>query len=234
MILKCTNDSNRKNRPHKRPQCSPQTAEQRLAAAAPLYDADDAYYLPLANFGPLRQPGPEIELWRLAQHPEGEASAWEAQDIFARTYAVWADAEHHRGRDDHARILLHKVLALKATDPQIYGVIGVKCYNSQDFDAALAAWTKAIALNPTFGPALHNIAFLYQYHLDDPKAAIPYWHRAIDAGEDTAEALSELANAYISIGNQPQASRWQAQVLERYPDSPEAQEIREMLPPSRP
>ena len=128
----------------------------------------------------------------------------------------------------------HKALALKATNPQIYGVIGVKCYNLQDFDAALAAWTKAIALNPTFGPALHNIAFLYQYHLDDPKAAIPYWHRAIDAGEDTAEALSELANAYISIGNQPQASRWQAQVLERYPDSPEAQEIREMLPPPRP
>ena len=83
-----------------------------LAEADPLYDADDAHYLPLANFGPLRQPGPEIELWRLAQHPEGEASAWEVQDIFARTYAVWADAEHHRGRDDHARILLHKAALL--------------------------------------------------------------------------------------------------------------------------
>ena len=38
---------------------------------------------------------------------------------------------------------------------------------------------------------------------------------------------------FLSATN-PQASRWQTQVLERYPDSPEAQEIREMLPPSRP
>ena len=202
-----------------------------LAESAPLYDTEDAYYLPLADFGPLRQPGPEIELWRLAEYPEGAANVWGAREIFARTYAVWAhvveyNRENNRDRDN-ARVLLYKALALEAGDPQIYGVIGNRYYNLQDFDGALVAWTKAIELNPTFGPALHNVALLYQYHLDDPKAAIPYWHRAIDAGEDTVEALSSLAEAYIFIGNQPQASRWRTQLLERYPDSPEAQEIRE-------
>ncbi|MDE0962558.1 MAG: tetratricopeptide repeat protein [Candidatus Latescibacteria bacterium] len=201
-----------------------------LADAESVYDADDAYYLPLADFGPLRQPGPEVEVWRVDEYAEGGVGVQGAREIFAKAYAVWAAVkQHNEERSDSVGRLLQKALAMRAADPSIYNDIGIEYRKLRDYQAALAAWGKALELDPGYGKALYNLALVHQVELRDPQAAIPLWHRAIAAGEDSAETYSHLANAYNLSKNPSEGLRWLRRVLERYPDSSQARQVREMM-----
>lgn len=200
-----------------------------LAGADSFYDTDDAYYLPLADFGPLRQPGPEIEIWRLDEYPEGEVIIQSARDIFARTYTIWAAKERHEGLNGDARNFLQKALKLGAVDPLVYNDIGIEYRKLHDYNAALAVWRQAVELDAGFSEAIYNIALVYQLDLGEPETAIPYWHRAIAVGEHEVDTYAHLANAYILSNRRSEALHWLGQVLEHYPDSPQAQQIRELL-----
>ena len=200
-----------------------------LAEAHPQYDPFDGYYLPVADFGPLRQQGPEIELWRLDDYPEGEGRAQGAREVFAWTYFIWGAQMRSQGQTDRARALLDRVMALKARDASLYNDLGVEYLKLNVPRAAVAAWERAIEQYPAHGLALYNIALILQLELDEPERAIPYWHRALAAGEADADLYSYLADAYIRSGNRNEALRWINQALARFPDSPQAAQIRETL-----
>ena len=153
-----------------------------------------------------------------------------AREIFAKAYAVWAAVkQHNEERSDIVGSLLKKSLTMRAADPSIDNDIGIEYRKLRDYQAALAAWGKALELDPGYGTALYNLALVHQVELRDPQAAIPLWHRAIAAGEDSAEAYSHLANAYNLSKNPSEGLRWLRRVLERYPDSPQARQVREMM-----
>ncbi len=117
-----------------------------LADAEPVYDADDGYYLPLADIGPLLQPGPEVEVWRVDEYAEGEVGVQGAREIFAKAYAVWAAVkQHNEGRSDRVGRLLQKSLAMRAADPSIYNDIGIEYRKLRDYQAAIPLWHQAIA-----------------------------------------------------------------------------------------
>jgi tetratricopeptide (TPR) repeat protein len=201
-----------------------------LSEAEPLYDSADAYYLPLADFGPLQQPGPEIEIWRLDEHPENEQAAQQgAREIFAHAYLAWAGTEHHKGQDADARRFLQKALDMAAADPLIYNEIGIEYRKLKDYQAALMAWDKGLKLAPNSVSILYNYALTHQVNLDNPAAAIPHWHRAIASGEVSVDAYAHLANAYMLSNRRSEAVHWLGQVLEKYPNSPHAQKIREQV-----
>jgi TolA-binding protein len=69
----------------------------------------------------------------------------------------------------------------------------------------------------------------HQVNLDNPAAAIPHWHRAIASGEVSVDAYAHLANAYMLSNRRSEAVHWLGQVLEKYPNSPHAQKIREQV-----
>ena len=78
-------------------------------------------------------------------------------------------------------------------------------------------------------PSIYNDIGIEYRKLLDYQAAIPLWHRAIAAGEDSAETYSHLANAYNLSKNPSEGLRWLRRVLERYPDSSQARQVREMM-----
>ena len=65
-------------------------APKGLAASDPQYDPIDAYYIPLADFGALRQAGPAIEIWRLDQFVIPHSREQTARQVFATGYAAKA------------------------------------------------------------------------------------------------------------------------------------------------
>ena len=201
-----------------------------LASADPHYDAADAYYLPLANFGPLRQPGPGIEVWRLEDHPLAPGAPTGAREVFARALLIWATVELHADpAGPEARGYLRRALALGSVEAPLYNDIGIKYRKLGDHRDALAAWTRAVELDPDYGAALYNIALVHQLELGDPVAALPHWHRALAAGEDGVSTYAYLANAYMSVGRRAEAVSWLGALAERYPDSPEAEQVRALL-----
>ncbi len=74
-----------------------------LRESAPQYDPIDAYYVPLGEFGALKQPGPEIEVWRLEEYPVPGRKVQTARDVFAMSYWDWAVIMHKKGDADGTR-----------------------------------------------------------------------------------------------------------------------------------
>lgn len=61
-----------------------------LSASRPRYDPIDAYYIPVADFGALRQAGPAIEIWHLDQYSTPNLGKQTVRQIFATGYAAKA------------------------------------------------------------------------------------------------------------------------------------------------
>lgn len=197
--------------------------------ASPQYDPIDAYYVPLGDFGALAQPGPEIEIWRVEEHPVPPRRAQTGRDIFARSYLVWAANRRHQGDEEGARHYLSQALALGADDVEVYHIAGVEYRKLRAPQEAIDAWKAAVARVPDNREALYHIALVYQVDMGCPAEAIPYWLRAIQAGIDDPDAYLHLANAHLLLGQEAQARHWFGRALEQYPDLPQGPQLRRML-----
>lgn len=196
----------------------------------PQYDPIDAYYVPLGGFGTLKQPGPEIEVWRLAEYPATEVKPQTVRDVFAIAYLLWATSVHRQGGErDLASHYLSQAQAVGPDDAEIYNSIGVEYRKLHDPQKAIEVWGKALAREPGNSRARYNIALVYQLDLERPEAAIPYWQGAIQAGIDSPDAYIHLANAYLVLRQEDAARQWFVQALERYPNLPQGPQIRRML-----
>lgn len=118
---------------------------------------------------------------------------------------------------------------MSSADPWNDNDIVIEYRRLRDFDATLSAWSRAVELDADYGEALYYIELVHQLDIGDPRAAIPYWHRAIAAGENSAVTMAHLANAYCLSGRRAESLYWQGQLLEYQSDSPKAPQIRAML-----
>ena len=100
--------------------------------------------------------------------------------------------------------------------------------NRRHSDSVGRLLQKALAMRAA-DPSIYNDIGIEYRKLRDYQAAIPLWHRAIAAGEDSTETYSHLANAYNLSKNPSEGLRWLRRVLERYPDSSQARQVREMM-----
>jgi tetratricopeptide (TPR) repeat protein len=55
---------------------------------------------------------------------------------------------------------------------------GVKAYSNKDYDAAIAHYQRAVAINPSDGSVYNNIGNVYLRGKNDPNAALPYYVQA--------------------------------------------------------
>ncbi|MSR84218.1 MAG: hypothetical protein EXS58_15055 [Candidatus Latescibacteria bacterium] len=200
-----------------------------LHESVPQYDPIDAYYVPLGDFGALKQPGPEIEVWRLEEYPTPEQKIQTARDVFATAYLVWAAHMHKKSDDEGARHYLSQALAAEPDDAGVYISIGTEYRKLHEAQKAIEAWEKALAREPDNKYALYNIALVYQLDMEHPGKAISYWQRAIQAGIDIPDAYIHLANAHLLLRQGEEAKQWFRKAIERYPDLPQGPQIRQML-----
>ena len=87
----------------------------------------------------------------------------------------------------------------------------------------LSSWMRIMAKCSTISRMVR------QLDLGDPRTAIPYWHRAIAAGENSAVTMAHLADGYSLSGRRAEALHWQGLLLDYHSDSPQACQIRAML-----
>ena len=77
--------------------------------------------------------------------------------------------------------------------------------------------------------ALYNICATRHYALNDPAEAASCWAQMIALVPEESAAYVHLANAYSRLGRDELARNWFHKVLERFPDHPQASEIRQAL-----
>ena len=200
-----------------------------LHESFPQYDPIDAYYVPLGEFGTVKQPGPEIEVWRMAEYPIPEQKVQTTRDVFAMAYMVWAAHVHKQSDDEGARHYLSQALAVEPNDAGVYISIGNEYRKLHEPQKSIETWGKVLAREPDNKAALFNTALVYQIDMNHPRESIPYWQRAIQAGIDMPDAYIHLANAYLFLRQEGDAKQWFRKAIERYPNLPQGQQIRQIL-----
>ena len=116
-----------------------------------------------------------------------------------------------------------------ADDPWLHIHLGYHYRQLRNYDLALQHWTEAARRNPSDADRQYDLALLYQINLGQHGQAIPHWLQALELGIDTPDAYLHLGNAYSKLGDRERAGTWFRRALKRYPDMPQANEIKALL-----
>lgn len=94
-------------------------------------------------------------------------------------------------------------------------------YNQGDYPGAIADYTRAIQLDPTFSEAYYRRGNAHAY-LDEKTEAIDDYTRALAGDPGNAEVHHSRGRAYADLGEYPQAIEDYDQAIERQPEYGEA------------
>ncbi len=98
-----------------------------------------------------------------------------------------------------------------------YNNRGTTYFNMEDYQAALADYTRAIELNPQFAAAYWNRGISY-YDLEDYQAALADFTRAIELNPEDAAAYYNRANIYDDLEDYHAALADYTRVIELNPE----------------
>ncbi len=150
-----------------------------LRRSRPTYDPIDAYYVPIGHFGALRQPGPDIEIWRTSavDFPSGGDSAARS---FARAYASAGAISLQQDDPADALELALRGFSLDKTYAGNY-MVSAHAYRAYgQLDRARQLFEKALAIVPD---DLHTWLDLGNLHIamNSPHLAVECFERILSA-----------------------------------------------------
>ncbi|MDP6701964.1 MAG: tetratricopeptide repeat protein, partial [Candidatus Latescibacteria bacterium] len=160
-----------------------------LAQAAPVYDPIDAYYLPIGDFGALRQAGPEVEIWKWKDvAPEVR----DTQRAFAQAYAVGAFVRLAQNRLEDCHLMTRRALELDPDNAEALFAQALIFQQRGDTRAAVERLRRVLALDPEHAGAYYNLGTIYQ--------GASRLAQALDARERFVRLRPRYAEAYYSLG----------------------------------
>jgi tetratricopeptide (TPR) repeat protein len=185
-----------------------------LALSAPLYDPIDAYYIPLSSFGTLRQPGPEIEIWRLDQEQAPPPPPQSAATIFARTNFLGNLVQGRRyrtqGQTDASLDIYRSLLNNQApVAAESYAQLGLELFKLEERGLSSRAYRRALDIDPEHLMAQLNLG--WNFYLDDDFVAAETAFRQVLSRQAHALAQFNLGLTLLSQGQQAAAESTYAQ-----------------------
>jgi tetratricopeptide (TPR) repeat protein len=166
-------------------------------------------------------------LWRKGSHLVRQERFDAAEKVFreilsylpdhARGHYILAQLVDRRLGANAAYPLFVRAAALDASDGLHFDGLGQCLMKMSVFDAAVVAYSKAIALNPVRADLYVQLARAH-FGTDDPASAVKAYRKAIELDPDLTIAHFELGNQYEVLGDFDAARACYARVLEVDPD----------------
>jgi len=187
-----------------------------MEQSRPQYDPIDAYYVPLGGFGPLRQPGPEIEIWRIDEFQVESQGIQTAREIFARGYAEWADIMLNEERPEQASVLVQKALSLDAGSVEAR-ILAMLHADLGQHEEAIRYWKKAIEAKPHSARNYKNLGASYGV-LGEYEQAIRYLQKAVELAPEDVSVHYNMGLAHSLSGQHEQAIEYLSRAIDLQPD----------------
>jgi arylsulfatase A-like enzyme/Flp pilus assembly protein TadD len=132
---------------------------------------------------------------------------------FDQAMTALARAQHEQGDDASARRWLKRALDQNLQNYRAWYELGWLESKAGNKEEALTAYSKALAIQPNFGPAQRDAGMAYFGRKEYPKAAL-YLGRAKQLGINEATLLNYLGICYSLTGRLPLAVRTYRQAIE--------------------
>lgn len=110
-------------------------------------------------------------------------------------------------------------LATKKVSPhsyRVYNNLGDVYANEGNYDLAIEAFKKSVALKPDYADAVHNIGFIY-LQLGDTAKAKKYLQQSIDMNPRLFQSWYKMGRIFITEKNYPAAQKYMSKALELNP-----------------
>lgn len=173
-----------------------------LWESAPRYDPNDAYYLPIGDFGGLRQPGPDVEIWHLEQTPPVDDAPQTGATVLARGHAL---AAYYLLRDPERAVpLLEQALQLDPHSAEAYFILGALYQKAEQYGQAAGFFQRAIELRGDYARAYTDLGLVYS-ELGQYEKAIQCWQHSRSLQPDLTEHYNNLGRAFFYSGRHREA-----------------------------
>ena len=173
-----------------------------LDGSHPDYDPIDAFYIPLAKFGPLRQSGPKVQIWRTdAANPQPRPRQSASMLLAAATRRAAKSALDAGAPGEFAR--LEATAARRDAgfaDARFYNDAGIAFRRLGHFYAALRFWDQAISVDPRLADAYFNQGLVYRFDLRQPERSIASWQAALAADANHLPSHDHLGAVHRAQG----------------------------------
>lgn len=162
---------------------------QGLAQSQPSYDDNDAYYVPLGDFGSLEQLGPSIEIWAVQSPYSAGLKPTSAKALLARAFA---EAALLTKSSTTSRKLVEAALVLDVDCAMAFRALGAIELKAGRSDEALVAFDQARWLAPDYlePPLQKGLIYAKQGRFDE---ALRHWR-------DWQQSLPHFADHHFNMG----------------------------------
>ena len=198
-----------------------------LKSADPVFDPADAYYIPLGKFGPLRQPGPEIEIWKFDHLAAGPMSSQTAASIFSKGYALRANRQLADGEIAEALPLIQRATELATneadTDAARSLIMAVAEALHESKRDAVDIYREVIKKWPDWHEAYDALGDLHN-EVGDYEEALVAYRTSLILKPQRARIHNNMAVAHRALGHREQAIFHWERTIRFDPNYPEARQ----------
>jgi tetratricopeptide (TPR) repeat protein/4-amino-4-deoxy-L-arabinose transferase-like glycosyltransferase len=188
---------------------------QGLIESAPVYDASDAYYVPIGEWEALREPGPAVELWRTdSLH---ERTRWTARELLALAYIQEADTQRRVGDVAMAEETLQRALDLGGGLAEILYALAEYYERAGDYENAQQVYEKIKRKMPQSWRPYKALGALY-LKAGEYEAALREMEQALVMGADTPGLYNNLGVVSINMGALNRGVAYLRQAVELGPE----------------
>lgn len=184
---------------------------QGLETSDAFYDPLDAYYVPIAHFSALEQPGPAIEIWRVnaIEAPTSAPAPRAISPVQALAAAYMSGARAALAQQDPATYVRlatrASLLAPQQLDAAYHLNLGIAQRRLGNSQTALQQWRQALIADSTLVAAHYNSGLVHHYDTGNTPAALKAWQRALALDENHLASREQLALALGAQHRYPEA-----------------------------
>lgn len=184
---------------------------QGILASDPQYDWSDAYYVPIGDWGELREPGPVVEMWTMEEEPMPQI--WSARHLLALAYADEVGVQMNLGNMDFAADALQKALDLGGDQLDVLYVLCDYYVEQEEYDKAQQVLAFIAGLDPTSWRPYIGLGRMYvkSRKWADAQSSI---QTALDMGATAASVYMLLGVVQVRLGDVNSGIRTLQRVVE--------------------
>ncbi len=186
-----------------------------LLESTPVYDASDAYYVPIGSWGLLRAPGPAVELWRTDTMDAPQR--WKARELVALAYLLEADDQRRAGNGAQAVETLQRALDLGGELVDVLYALAEYYERERDFENARQIYEKIKTRAPLSWRPYKALGALY-VKVEQYGPALEEMQQALLMGAATPGLYNNLAVASINVGDLDRGVAYLRQAVEMAPE----------------